>query len=131
MYGVHSFLDLGIRGESTDKDHKDWIDIADIWEPSGGDKPAFSIVIGPALGPRLRQLVANKTTFPQVQLDVVSGPNAAAHYTLWQAQLAGGSSTTGGYMFTLQYGTKACKGTHIPELTASSIRQKPDGTAAG
>jgi hypothetical protein len=125
--GARSFLDLGIKGESTDKDHKDWLDLLDCdWEsPVPGHKPALSITIGHGTGPQIRQLVLSGMTIPHVDLDIVSGPMATTRHTLFSVRVVSGSSTSATDTFTLEYSYE------VAAPAQQHFGQKPDGTAAG
>jgi len=92
---AHSFLNLGIKGESTDKDHKDWIMVEScLWkQPEPGHGRAIQVTVNHGPGFPLKLRLCKGTHIPELVLDIPS------HGTGVESVLAG-------------------KGTHIPEVHA-------------
>jgi type VI secretion system secreted protein Hcp len=95
------YLKIGdIKGESVDKDHKDWINLLSVSQSltrpmsagiSGSTRQRASVTCGDvvcvkemdASTPKLIQAVCDGTVFPKVQIDLCTSTGAGARVPYW------------------------------------------------
>jgi type VI secretion system secreted protein Hcp len=99
------YLKIGdIKGESVDKDHKDWINLLSVSQSltrpmsagiSGSTRQRASVTCGDvvcvkemdASTPKLIQAVCDGTVFPKVQIDLCTSTGAGARVPYYQWEL--------------------------------------------
>jgi type VI secretion system secreted protein Hcp len=148
----NGFANFGdIKGESTDKDHKDWVTIlqfnhaitqpASVTQKSAGGRSAeevdhseFSMVkLLDAATPKLHEAACKGTHIPKVTVELWrSGGDKPVKYMEYEFKevLISGVISNGDSSGAAQFPTETVKLTY-GSIQWTYTKQKPDGTAAG
>ena len=141
----NAFVNFGdIKGECTEKDHKDWVVITqfsqEIQQPpsktartgAAGEVPAFTITKHvDAATPLLYEAACKGTHIPEVTIECWRGGNPLKYYEIKLKEVTIGSVVTNG-----DSGSTQSVPVETVSLTYGAIqwtytKQKPDGTAGG
>jgi hypothetical protein len=153
------FVNLSyIKGECTDKDHKDWCVVHSIaWKTPTGHGQALEFTVGHGAGVPLRVKAGKGTHIPEVIVDtgfgMVKGPHIPevivdtgwraggdpiplpepvySRSRLWGAVVANIAVGPRADTFTLEFVQKLDGITLTKQKPDGTAHQKPDGTAGG